>query len=511
MPTPRRTYLPYQRATLLLGPALFAVLLLLPTPQGMTTEGHRAAAVAALMILWWITEASPLPATALLPIALFPLLGVLHAKEVTLAYADANIFLFAGGFFIAMAMQKWNLHQRIAFNIVARTSTSLPRLILGFMIATAFLSMWISNTSTTLMMLPIGIAVIDHVKKEHSKKIAQDFGIALLLAIAYAASIGGVGTLIGTPPNIVFAAQFNTLFPGAPEIGFLQWMLVGIPIVIILLPRTWLLLTKFLYRLETATAKSATAEIQRRLDSLGKMSRGERIVLTVATTTALCWIFRADINIGPVTIPGWSNLFPNPALIHDSTVAIFFACLLFVLPVDLKRGDFALDWEWAQRIPWGILILFGGGLALAKAFKYTGLVKWLGDHLTLLENLPTLFVILAIALLITFLTEMTSNTATTAIMMPILDGAAAISIGANPLLLMIPATISASCAFMLPVATPPNAIIFGATQFSIIHMVRAGILLNLLGVLLVTLITYLIAAPVFDISFTDLPPWMNTQ
>ncbi len=266
-------------------------------------------------------------------------------------------------------------------------------------------------------------------------------------------------------------------------------------------------MTRFLYKIESSPNAEAQDEIQRRLDGLGPMSRGEAIVLAVACMTAFCWIFRADIDLGAFTIPGWSNLFPNPEYVHDGTVAIFFAALLFVIPVNFAKGEFALDWDWAKRIPWGVLILFGGGLALAKAFKETGLVEWLGAHLDLLENFPVFFVILAIAFLLTFLTELTSNTATTTIMMPILGAGAVLAIGAHPLLLMVPAAISASCAFMLPVATPPNAIVFGAGHFSILHMVRAGLAINLIGVLLVTLLTYFIAMPIFGIEAGVLPAW----
>lgn len=497
----------HKKLGLPLGIALFVGALLLPTPEGMTTEGHRAGAVAILMATWWMLEAAPLAATALIPVALFPLLGILPAGEVTQAYGDPNIFLFMGGFFLAMAMQKWNLHERIALNIVVRTGTDPSRLVLGFMLGTAFLSMWISNTATTLMMLPIALAVIDQMKERAHGEGAENFPIALMLGIAYSASFGGVATLIGTPPNGVLVTQYTVLFPDAPEIGFFQWMLVGVPMAAIMLPVTWILLTRVLFNFRGLTFTGAREEIEGRIRSLGVMNRGERIVLVVWVCTALAWIFRADINLGVLTIPGWRNLFPNPAYVHNGTVAIAAALALFAIPVDLKRGEFALDWEWARRIPWGILILFGGGLALAQAFKTTGLVEWLGGKLTLLEGVPPLFVVLAIALMLTFLTEVTSNTATTSIMLPILGGAAAPALGVHPLLLMIPATISASCAFMLPVATPPNAIVFGGGHLTVPQMARAGILLNFIGIFLVTLITYFIAVPIFDIVFGEMPAW----
>ena len=499
----------YKKLGLVGGILLFGVLLMIPTPAGMTPEGHRAGAVALLMAVWWMTEALPLAATALVPIALYPLFGVLSAKEVTLAYGDDNIFLFAGGFFIAMAMQKWKLHERIALNIVVRTGVNPSRLVLGFMLATAFLSMWISNTATTLMMLPIAMAVIDEMSKRSAQGEVSRFAICLLLGVAYSASIGGVATLIGTPPNGVLLTQYRTMFPDAPEIGFVQWMIIGVPFTAIMLPLAWLLLTRVLFHFEQLHFDGAKQEIDNRLHALGRMSRGEKIVLTVWIATALSWIFLKDIHLGSVTIPGWADLFPEPKYIRNSTMAIFFSIVLFMIPVNLKEREFALDWEWAIKIPWGVLLLFGGGLALAKAFSSTGLVEWMGDKLTLLEGVPPLLVIVCIALMLTFLTELTSNVATTSIMLPILGGAVAPALGVNPLLLMIPAAISASCAFMLPVATPPNAIVFGGGHITVAQMARAGLLINLTGVLLVTLITYFLAVPVFEIVLGEVPAWVQ--
>lgn len=503
----------HKKIGLPLGVVFFFVALMLPTPEGMSIEGHRAGAIAILMATWWMLEAVPLAATALVPVALFPLFGVLTAGDVTKAYGDPNIFLFMGGFFIAMAMQKWNLHERIALNIVVRTGTNPSRLVLGFMLATAFLSMWISNTATALMMLPIAMAVIEQMEKRASGDGGAKFAVCLLLGIAYSASIGGIATLIGTPPNGVLITQFTVLFPDAPEIGFFQWMLVGVPLTAIMLPVTWLMMTRLLFRFGDLKFEGAHEEIESRIRALGPMSRGEKTVLIVWILTAFAWIFRAEIDLGFVTIPGWRDLpiFPHPEYIHNATVALVAAVALFVIPVDLKKGEFALDWNWAKRIPWNVLILFGGGLALAQAFKDTGLVGWIGNKLVLLEGVPALFVILAIALMLTFLTEVTSNTATTSIMLPILGGAAAFALGVHPLLLMIPATLSASCAFMLPVATPPNAIVFGGGHITVPQMARAGILLNLFGAVLITLLTYFIAIPVFGITLDEMPVWATQQ
>ncbi len=498
----------YKRIALFAGPVLFVGILLAPTPAGMSPEGQRVAATAILMAFWWITEAIPIPATALIPLAFFPLLGVMNTTEVGPAYGDPTVWLFAGGFFIAMAMQKWNLHERIALRTIRFTGTNLHGLVLGFMLATAFLSMWISNTATCVMMVPIGIAVIDQLKKSVDPAKVNNFSVAVMLGIAYSSSIGGITTLVGTPPNGVLVAQMDKLFGQADLIGFGEWFIMALPMTSVFLPITWLLLTRILFPLGRNTrSHEAETMIADRLAGLGRMTRGERTVLGVACAAALSWIFRKDLNFGFVQIPGWGDLFPESAFIHDGAVAIFYTVVLFIFPVDLKRGEFALDWEWAKRIPWGILILFGGGLALAAGFKETGLVEWMGSKLELLQGTPPIVMVIAVALLMTFTTEMTSNTATTSIMLPILAAAAAHALGVHPLLLMIPATISASCAFMLPVATPPNAIIFGSGQVTIQQMARAGLLLNLIGVILITVTVYVIGVPVFGITPTELPVW----
>jgi sodium-dependent dicarboxylate transporter 2/3/5 len=485
---------------LVLGLVIFAVLLTRPAPAGMTPEAARAAAIALLMAIWWITEAIPIPATALLPLALYPLLGVMNGKVTAEAYGDHNVFLFMGGFFIAMAMQKWNLHKRIALSIISVVGDSPRTLVLGFMCATAFLSMWISNTATTMMMVPIAIAVLSQVP---SGSRAGSFAPALTLGIAYSASIGGLGTLIGTPPNVIFAGAVEKLFPELGDIGFLTWMTAAVPLVAIFLPTTWLYLTRVVFKVppgRDCKVGGGKVEVRKELAALGKMSRGERYTLTVFILTALAWTFRSNIDLGAFVIPGWSNLLGIADLVNDGTVAIFAAVVLFALPVDLKKGEFALDWEWASRIPWGVLLLFGGGFALAASFRATGLDNWVGGWLRAAAGLPPVLLIIIVCLVMTFLTEMTSNTATASMAMPVLGSTAAVT-GMNPLILMIPATLSASCAFMLPVATPPNAIVFGTGSVTIPQMVRAGLGLNLIGVLLVTAVTYFIAVPVFGISW----------
>jgi len=495
----------YKKAGLAAGLIVFAALLYAPTPEGMTPEARKAAAVAALMAIWWITEALPIAATSLLPIALYPLLHVLPGIEVTKAYGDSNIFLFAGGFFIAMAMQKWNLHERIALAIISRTGTNPSRLVLGFMLGTGFVSMWMSNSATAVMMLPIAVAIISQMEKRDYPGV-KNFATALLLSIAYSASIGGMGTPIGTPPNGILLTNYTGRFPDAPPITFVQWMMVGVPIVLIMLPLTWLLLTRVLFNFKEISFPAAREEIRGRLAQLGRMNRGEIIVLSVWGLTALAWIFREDLVLGAFTLPGWTRVLVEPKWVNDGTIAIVGALSLFVIPVDLREGEFALDWEWARRIPWEVLLLFGGGLAMAEAFRSTGLVEWVGNQFTLLEGVPPFFVVLIVATLLAFSGEVTSNTATAAIMMPIL-GAMAPQLGIHPLLLMFPAGMAVSCGFMLPAATPPNAIVFGAGRITVPQMARAGFLVDLMGVLVVTTMMYVVGVYVFGIGPGVMPDW----
>ena len=503
-----------QQAGLWLGLALFVLFLILPAPAGMTPATMRMAAVAVLMATWWISEAAPISATALVPLVLYPLLGIMGSRKVSLAYANHLVFLFLGGFLIAIAIERVNLHLRIALQILKFVGASPRRLLLGFMVATAFLSMWISNTATTMMMLPISLAVVTEIAIQTGKaeEIHQEgmnkFGIAMMLAIAYAANIGGIGTLVGTPPNIVFAGFVKRLFPAAPEITFLKWMMVGVPLVIVFIAVAWFYLSRRVDAETKGTAGGTSVReiIEDHLRSLGPMTKGERIVLLVFVTTALLWIFRSPIPIPYLTIPGWSSLFESPKLLHDATVAMGMGLLLFFLPLDFKRREFILNWDLAhERVPWGVLLLFGGGFALAAGFQQTGLTKWIGETLGVWKGFPPIVMILGTALLMTFLTEVTSNTATTTMMMPIL-AATAVGLGTHPFLLMIPATLAASCAFMLPVATPPNAIVFGSKMLTIPQMARAGLAMNLVGVILVTALMYLVAFAVFGIT-AGVPIW----
>ncbi len=465
----------------------------------------RTAAVVMLMAIWWITEAIPIPATALLPVALFPILGIMSGKAVAATYFNNIIFLFIGGFIMALAMQKWNLHRRIALRIMLLIGTSPKRIILGFMVATAFLSMWISNTATTMMMVPIAMAIIFKLRENDKSGAVSRFSVALLISIAYAASIGGFATLIGTPPNLAFTKIFHIHFPNAPEITFAGWFTFGLPVSIVFLLITWLVLTMFF--LPRKHAINADASLFREeYYRLGRMSYEEKLVLVLFVIMALLWLLRKDINVGSFTIPGWSSILPVPKFIDDGTVAIVISLLLFLIPSRSRKHNRLMNWETATKLHWGIVILFGGGFALASGFRESGLSIWVAEQLTGLGHASPLVMVAAICSMLTFLTELTSNTATTQMILPLL-ASLAVAIKVNPLLLMIPATLSASCAFMLPVATPPNAIVFGSGEIKMSDMIRVGIIMNLIGIVLITAAIYLLGLTVFNIDLGQVPKW----
>lgn len=473
-----------RRIGLWLGPLLFVVLLLLPVPDGLTPLGLRTAAVVALMAIWWVTEAVPIPVTALLPLALFPLLGILDMGATAAPFANELIFLFMGGFFIAAAMERSGLHRRVALAIVHAIGTSPSRLVLGFMVATAFLSMWISNTATATMMLPIAIAVAEMLKPA-DRVGPYEFGIALMLGIAYGASIGGISTLIGTPPNAILAGAAQATL--GIEIGFGEWMLVGLPVAFLMLPLTWLALVKVLYPPRDLVGGAADLIRQERA-RLGPVTRAERVVGIIFLATALAWIFRTPKDLGSVVIPGITSIAP---WVQDSTIAMAAALLLFSIPLDLRKGEFILDWNAGRRIAWGVLILFGGGLSLARAMEQSGLAAWIGSFVTVLQSVPLWILVAGVVALVVFLTEITSNAATTTMAMPIMAGAG-LALGVPPMMLMTSAALAASMAFMLPVATPPNAIVFSSGYLTIPQMVRAGFLLNLIAIVVVTLVGLLL-------------------
>lgn len=492
-----------------LGLFLFGLVLVAPTPEGMSLGAKQTAATALLMACWWIGEALPIPCTALVPLVLFPLFGVLPADQVSRNYGNHNIFLFMGGLFMAMSMQRWNLHRRIALAVLTRVPRSPSAIVAGFMIATGGISMWISDTATVMLMMPIGVAVIMQVEglSADDEVAPSQFGSALMLGIAYAGVIGGIGTLVGTPPNLVFAGTYSTLVPDGQQIGFARWMMVGSTVTLIFLPVAWLYLTRIAFNLKPEGEKGELLNLevlQEEKKKLGPMRQGEKITLGVFLSAAALWLSRGEFNGDEMVSPGWAAIFKNPEMVSDSTVSMAAALLLFILRTTNPDGEGegpVLDWEWAKRIPWRVLLLFGGGFALAAAFQESGLSEWVGTRVAFLSSLPPIAMIGVICFGMTFLTEVTSNTATTTVLMPVLATAAK-EMGVDPLLLMMPAAMSASCAFMLPVATPGNAIVFGSGFISLKQMAKTGFWLNLIGCVIITAVMVVVAVPVFHLSLS---------
>lgn len=462
-----------------------AVYLALP-PDALSHAGRATAAVGVLMAVLWMTEALPIPATALIPLALFPLLDISPIRDAAAPYADPFIFLFLGGFVLALAMERWGLHKRIALLTVLAFGSTPAGMTLGFMVATALLSMWVSNTATTVMMLPIAVSVIHLIEQrtpDAPRREHEALATGLLLAIAYAASIGGVGTIIGTPPNVFLAGFLRERYD--VNLGFAQWMLVGVPFAAVFLIITWLLLTRVLHRSRLGAIEGGRAVIAGELRSLGPVSRAEVLVMIVFVFAAVSWIAREPL----ASWGAFAEAFPWITRINDAAIAIIAALLLFALPVEPRRGVFVMDWKTAESLPWGVLLLFGGGLTLASAVRQTGLDSWIGAQVGALGFLPGVLLVASTVAIVIFLTELTSNTATAATFLPILAGAA-VGLELAPAALVVPAAIAASCAFMMPVATPPNAIVFGSGRLRIASMVRAGLILNLIGVALITLLAY---------------------
>jgi len=460
----------------------------------------RMAAVAIMMSLLWISEAIPLAATSLLPLILFPILGIASSKLVAAQYMNSTVFLLIGGFMIALAMQRWNLHKRIALSVVAFFGGQPLQLMLGFVVATAFLSMWISNTATTLVMLPIALAIISRFEGTLSAEQIHRFSLGLLLAIAYSASIGGMMTLVGTAPNLVFARIYEMSNVGVDAIGFAQWMILGVPIGVLMLLITACYLGVLYLRKIPASDSLGRIVIEEK-QQLGPMRREEGIVMLIFALTAMLWITRKELYIGAFHLPGWSNIFEYGAMIDDGTVAIFMSFLLFLIPARDSDGSKTriLSNEVFTQLPWTIVVLFGGGFALAYGFVESGLSRHVALQLQGVENAGLLPIIVVVSTGMTFLTELTSNTATTQLILPILQSVAqAMSI--SPMWLMLPATLSASCAFMFPVATPPNAIIFGSGKLHVIDMVKTGLILNLLGIVVIVSVVWLLVPFVFGIN-----------
>ncbi|TES46739.1 SLC13/DASS family transporter [Shouchella lehensis] len=492
---------PYSRAQLiglLLGPLLFALTMLFFEPAGLSADGQRVLAVTLWIATWWMTEAIPIPATSLMPLILLPITGAMEGSDVASSYGNDIIFLFLGGFFIATAMEKWNLHKRVALFIISVIGTSTQRILLGFMIATGFLSMWVSNTAAVMMMIPMALAITAQVaaalKEDQHKRDLPKFEKSLLFGVGYAGTIGGLGTLIGTPPNIILAAQLDTIF--GISIGFGTWMLFAVPVVILLLLFTWFYLGTVSFKTSIKTLPGGKALIAQERQKLGKTAYEEKIVGGVFIFAAFMWISREFLWSGDeallVQLPG----------VSDGMIAIIATMLLFLIPA--KASSRILDWSDSKEIPWGVLLLFGGGLAIASGFQSSGLSSWLGDQLTILDGLHMLLIIGGATLLIMMLTEITSNTATATMILPVV-AALAVALDIHPFALMIPCAMAANCAFMLPVGTPPNAIIFGTGKIKIIEMVRAGFWLNVFATTIIVLAVYFLVPLVMGVDLSTFP------
>ena len=491
---------------LFLGPALFVLILLFFHPEGLSTAANAILASTVWIAVWWITEAIPIAVTSLLPIILFPLTGGLSLNQTTASFGHRYIFLYIGGFMLAIAIERWNLHRRIALNIINLIGTNIKRIILGFMAATAFLSMWISNTATTVMMLPIGMAIVAQLR-DNPETIEDEndtFGKVLMLAIAYSASIGGLATLIGTPPNLVFAGIIEETY--GIEITFAQWIQFGLPISLLLLMICWKYLTEFAYKFKQLAFPGGRQEIKRQLMELGQISREEKTVLAVFASTAFLWIIRSPVQkfveASCESKAIYQQLFI--AKFDDTIIAMLAGIVLFLLPAAPEKKRAIITWEEAVKLPWGILLLFGGGLALAQGFKVSGLAQWLGEQMTLAEGISVLMLLLLIVAAVNFLTEISSNLATTSMMLPILVLLAE-AVDVHPYLLTVGATVAASCAFMLPVATPPNAIVFGSGYLKIPVMVRAGIWMNILSIIILTAFTFFLLPYLWDFDPSHFP------
>ena len=477
---------------LILGPILFSVIMIFVDAEGLSFEAKCILASTAWMAVWWVTECVPISVTALLPIVLFPLTGGMDLSTTTAAYGHKLVFLFVGGFLIALAIEKWHLHKRLALNIIRVTGSNKSRVILGFMLATAFLSMWISNTATSIMILPVGLAIISQLKDD-PKTVENEnefFGKSLMIAIAYSASIGGMATLIGTPPNMVLAGVVEESY--GIKLNMFDWMKFGVPLSSFLLIICWFYLTKIAFKFKNEEFSAGRNEIQRQIKKLGRFSNEEIKVLIVFTLTALGWIFRGSIE----------TIFP---MIDDTIIAIFFAVSLFIIPTkNQKTNTTLLVWNDTVKLPWGILILFGGGMAIASAFGKSGLALWIADLLQNLNDVSLFLIILIVVTSINLLTEVTSNMATTAMLLPVLV-TIALAIDVHPYFLLVAATLAASCAFMLPISTPPNAVVFGSGFLKIEDMFKKGVWMNLISIITITLVVYYILPYVFEMTAELLP------
>ncbi|MFC2187037.1 SLC13 family permease [Fulvivirgaceae bacterium LMO-SS25] len=463
---------------LIAGPLVFIFLLNTAAPDGLNPEAWKVIALATWMVAWWITEAMPLPVTALLPMIVLPMLGIFSQEEASTPYASPIVFLFMGGFLIALAMEKQNLHSRIALNLIRVIGTNPNGIILGFMVATAFLSMWISNTATAVMMLPIAMSVVKLLSErivEENQIGVKNFSLVLLLSIAYAANIGGTATIIGTPPNVVMVGYLNQFYDY--DLAFGKYLLVGIPAAVAMLAITYLLLTKILYPNKIKGQKDTGELVTSKLLALGKISRAEWLVAIIFVLTASAWIFRSPIN----------NMIGSNFL-NDTLIAMAGGILMFIVPVNFKKGEFIMDWSATKELPWGILLLFGGGLTLAKAMEVTGIIQSVGEAVSGNSQWQLWLLLLALTSIMLFMTELMSNVALCVIFLPVVLG---IADGLNipPLMLAIPVTLASSYAFMMPVSTPPNAIVYSSGFISMKQMVKAGFILNLISIIMLMILS----------------------
>ena len=464
-------------AGLIAGPVLFFLILFLFHPSGLSHQGKAVLAGTVWVGIWWITEAIPIPATSLLPIIIFPLTGALNISDTTSAYGNSMVFLFMGGFMIALSMEKWNLHKRIALTIINLVGTNTRNIILGFMLSAGLLSMWISNTATTMMMFPIALAVSkqfgDFFRREGieaSEAEERKFGIAIMLGTAYGASIGGIATLIGSPTNVVFSAVVKNYYK--VSISFADWFIIGLPISIMILFVCWFYLTRIAFKPAVSEFNQARDTIRQELEKLGPMRAEEKKVLIVFSATAVLWITRTFLL---------RRLLPG---IDDTIIAIIGAMVLFLIPGG--KDDTLLDWKTARKLPWGILLLFGGGLAIANGFSNTDLSAWIGNGLIQYKGSPYIIILLIVTATVNYMTEITSNVATASIMLPIIASLCQ-ALGLHPYGMMIAAAISSSCAYMLPVSTPPNAIVFNSGYIRISEMARKGFIMNILSIIIIVL------------------------
>ncbi|OEK06419.1 SLC13 family permease [Roseivirga misakiensis] len=461
---------------LISGPALFILIILWSPETALNPLAWKVIASAVWMVVWWVTEAAPIAVTALLPIILFPLTGVFTVDEATAPYANKIIFLFMGGFLLGLAMERHNLHKRIALNLIKLTGTNPNGIILGFMVTTAFISMWISNTATTVMMLPIAISITNLLGiNNESGKGQKRFALSLMLGIAYAANIGGTATIIGTPPNVAWVGFMNDML--GVEVTFAKYLTVGLPICLIMLTITYLLITRVLYPSKLDRLSESSQVIEDQLIALGQISKAEKRVAIIFVSTALAWILRGSIN----------NWF-DTNLLNDSIIAMAGGILMFITPLNIKKGQYLMEWEYTSKLPWGILLLFGGGLTLAKAMEKSDIVQIVGESIAGNGDINTILLVAGLIAFMLFMTELMSNVALTVIFIPVVIGIS-ISLKINPMYLTMPVTLAASYAFMMPISTPPNAIVFSSGMVRIKDMMRAGILLNVIAILLLVILS----------------------